>query len=115
MAKLYKVRANIETRAPRHSITSEQFGKYNEIESLYQQILAICKKALGPEHSDTVLFAVFYKGQGKYNEAKSLYQWTLEIHEKALDPEHSDIASSLNNLTELYQSQSKHNKAEPLF
>ncbi len=35
--------------------------------------------------------------------------------EKALGPEHPDVATSLNNLAELYRAQGKYTEAEPLY
>jgi CHAT domain-containing protein len=39
----------------------------------------------------------------------------LAISEKALGPEHPDVASSLNNLANLYRVQGKYGEAEPLY
>lgn len=51
---------------------------------------------------------------GKYSEAIPLAQQTLELREKSLGPEHPDVATSLNNLAELYKSQGLYSEAEPL-
>ena len=44
-----------------------------------------------------------------------MYQRALAIEEKALGPEHPDVATSLNNLAELYRDQGKYGEAEPLY
>jgi tetratricopeptide (TPR) repeat protein len=44
-----------------------------------------------------------------------LYQRSLKIYEKSLGPEHPDVATSLNNLAELYRIQGQYGKAEPLY
>jgi CHAT domain-containing protein len=51
---------------------------------------------------------------GKYNEAVVLAKRALFITEKVLGKEHSDVATTLNNLAELYKAQGLHEKAEPL-
>ena len=45
---------------------------------------------------------------GKYAKAEPLYQRALAIWEKALGPEHPDVATSLNNLAELYDTQGQY-------
>ena len=45
--------------------------------------------------------------QGKCAEAEPLHQRSLSIREKALGPEHLDVATSLNNLAELFKTQVK--------
>ena len=42
--------------------------------------------------------------QGRYADAEPLYKRSLAIREKALGPDHPDVATSLNNLAELYRS-----------
>ena len=58
---------------------------------------------------------MLYEAQGDYAKAEPLYQRALAIREKALGPDHPDIATSLNNLAELYMRQGDYAKAEPLY
>ena len=51
--------------------------------------------------------------QGKYAEAEPLFKRALAIREKALGKDHPDVATSLNNLALLYDSQGKYAEAEP--
>ena len=51
---------------------------------------------------------------GKYSEAIPLAKEVLALYEKALGPAHPDVATSLNNLAELYQRQGRYGEAEPL-
>ena len=53
--------------------------------------------------------------QGKYQEAIQISQRVLEINEKALGGEHLRVATSLNNLAELYRSLENYPLAEPLY
>ena len=90
-------------------------ARFSDAEPLYQRSLAICEKALGPEHPNVATslnnLAVLYKCQGKYAEAEPLYQRALAIQEKALGPEHAHVATSLNNLAGLYYEQGKYAEA----
>jgi tetratricopeptide (TPR) repeat protein len=52
---------------------------------------------------------------GLYSEAISLAQRTLALVEKALGPDHPDVATSLNNLADLYRAQGRYADAEPLY
>jgi len=44
-----------------------------------------------------------------------LFLQALEIIQQLLGEQHPDVATILNNLALLYQSQGKHKQAEPLF
>ncbi|MCH2248029.1 MAG: tetratricopeptide repeat protein, partial [Crocosphaera sp.] len=51
---------------------------------------------------------------GKYEAAEPLYVDALAMWKKLLGEEHPDVASSMNNLAALYDSQGKYEAAEPL-
>ncbi|CAM9588227.1 unnamed protein product, partial [Laminaria digitata] len=53
--------------------------------------------------------------QGNYAVAGPLFERSLTIREKALGPEHPDVATSLNNLAGLLQTQDNYAEAGPLF
>ena len=53
--------------------------------------------------------------RGRYGEAEPLYGRALSIRERVLGPEHCEVASSLNNLAELYRTQGRYAEAEPLY
>ncbi|ALF56258.1 NB-ARC domain-containing protein [Nostoc piscinale CENA21] len=59
--------------------------------------------------------ARFYNGRGLYNQAITWSEQCLEIAKKRLGEEHPSVATSLNNLAELYLYQGKYSKAEPLY
>ena len=94
-------------------------GRYAEAEPLYKRALAICEKALGPDHPDVGSslnnLAALYRDQGRYAEAEPLFKRSLAIREKALGPDHPDVATSLNNLAALYELQGRYADAEPLY
>ncbi|MFN9802808.1 MAG: CHAT domain-containing protein [Bacteroidota bacterium] len=93
-------------------------GAYGEAALLWQRILGLVEKALGPEHPDTASslnnLAALYDSQGRYGEAEPLYKRSLAIREKALGPEHPSTATSLNNLAGLHLGQTNAPAAEPL-
>jgi tetratricopeptide (TPR) repeat protein len=99
--------------------TAYTLARYGDAEPLFEQSLAIRKKALGPEHPDVAAslnhLALLYDAQGLYAKAEPLYQQSLAIRKKALGPEHPDVAQSLNNLALLYEAQGLYAKAEPLY
>ena len=93
-------------------------ARYAEATLLHQRALAICEKALGPDHPYTSAslnnLAGIYYHQGCYAEAEPLHQRALIICEKALGPNHPDTATSLNNLATVYRMQGRYAEAEPL-
>jgi tetratricopeptide (TPR) repeat protein len=50
-----------------------------------------------------------------YKEAEPLYLQALELRKQLLGENHPDVATSLNNLAKLYESQGKYEEAEPLY
>ncbi len=83
-----------------------QQGQYAEAIPAAERVVAICEKALGPDHPLTALalnnLALLYTTMGAYDKAAPLYQRSLAIYEKSLGPDHPDTATSLNNLAGLY-------------
>jgi CHAT domain-containing protein len=83
---------------------------------LWQQILVIREKQLGPEHLDIATslnkLALLYRAGGRYGEAEPLYRRSLAIREKVLGPGHPDTATILNNLGRLLESQGRFGEAE---
>ena len=58
-------------------------------------------------------FASLYQ-QGQYDSAVVVAKKALEIAEKNVGPDHPDVATSLNNLAELYRATGRDKKAEEL-
>jgi tetratricopeptide (TPR) repeat protein len=75
-------------------------GRYEEAAPLFQRVLAIYERALGPEHPDTAnslwWMAVVKAQDGQVAEAESFYRRTLSIFEKALPPQHPNLAKLLD-------------------
>ena len=55
-----------------------------------------------------------YERQGRYADAEPLYQRSLRIRETKLGKDHPSVATTLNNLAELYRAQGRYADAEPL-
>eukprot|EP00808_Paulinella_micropora_P019145 g78358.t1 len=111
-----------------------QQGKLAEAEPLYRRALQGCEKTLGPEHPDTLtsvnnLGGLLYE-QGKLAEAEPLYRRALQGREKTLGAEHPralqgrektlgaehpETLTSVYNLAELLEKQSKLAEAEALY
>jgi tetratricopeptide (TPR) repeat protein len=53
--------------------------------------------------------------KGDYEQAKPLYERSLAIREKVFGKEHPSVATSLNNLALLYQTQGYSGQAKPLY
>ena len=53
--------------------------------------------------------------KGQYDRAIVVAKKALEVAEKAAGPDHADVATSLNNLAELYKAQGQYAQAEPLY
>lgn len=52
---------------------------------------------------------------GQYDRALALAQSVLHVAEQKVGPSHPDVATSLNNLAELYRVQGYYAQAEPLY
>ncbi|MEH2465177.1 tetratricopeptide repeat protein [Nostoc sp.] len=57
----------------------------------------------------------FYQRQGLYQQAELWYKLCIEVAKNRLGLEHPDVATSLNNLAELYGFTGWYSKAEPLY
>lgn len=53
--------------------------------------------------------------EGRYEDAIPHAERALALREKAIGPEHSNVATSLNNLAELYCARGRYADAEPLY
>jgi hypothetical protein len=98
--------------------TSDAKGQYAKAEPLYGRALAICEKALGPEHPDVATslnnLAGLYANQGRYAKVESLYQRALAIYEEALGPEHPDVVARLENYALCLRAMGRFQEADPL-
>ena len=70
--------------------------KLGEAEKMYERALQGSEKALGPEHTSTLMtvsdLGLLYKNQGKLGEAEKMYKRALQGYEKALGHESIPIS-----------------------
>jgi tetratricopeptide (TPR) repeat protein len=93
--------------------------KLAEADMMFKRALAGREKALGAEHTSTLLtinnMGLLYSAQGKLPEAERMHKRALAGYEKALGPEHTDTLSAVNNLGGLYHAQGKLPEAEAMW
>ncbi|CAG8024249.1 unnamed protein product [Penicillium nalgiovense] len=74
---------------------------------MYQRALAGYEKALGPNHTSTLVtvnnLGNLFSDQGKLKEAEEMYQRALVGQEEALGPNHTSTLDTVNNLGVLYK------------
>lgn len=108
---IYKRSASIRTkRCPeivRQAFHLQSEGRYSEAELLFRDALAICEKAVGPEHKSTAAcldnVATVCRIQSRFTEALPLCQRALSIREKALGQNSRETAASYSNLGWLHR------------
>ena len=90
-------------------------GDYAKALLLFERVLAINEKALGPQHPNTAMslsnLATVYNSMGDYAKALPLYERAMAINEKALGSQHPNTATILDNLAQLYRNMGDYDKA----
>ena len=94
--------------------------KHSEAQPLFEQALAIKKKALGAEHLEVAhiltYLATLYHLQRKYSEAAAFYEQALAIRKKnPIYLKNTSTAGSLSDLAGVYVKLGKFSEAEPLY
>jgi len=93
--------------------------QYDAAEKMCRSALQGYEKALGPEHTSTLItvnnLGLLYRDQGKLAEAEEMYRRALQGYEKALGPGHRDTLWTVNNLGSLYSDQGKLDEAEEMY
>jgi tetratricopeptide (TPR) repeat protein len=93
--------------------------KLNDAEQMYQRAMSAGEKALGPNHTSTLVtvhnLGMLYWKQGKPEEAEQMYQRALHVYEKELGPDHISTIQTVICLGVLYSEQGKLNEAEEMF
>jgi tetratricopeptide (TPR) repeat protein len=81
-------------------------GRYADALKLFQEVLALRKAKLGPDHVDTLKsmgsIATTYYALRRYQEALNLDQETLALRKAHLGPDHPDTLRSMNALANNY-------------
>jgi tetratricopeptide (TPR) repeat protein len=89
-----------------------------QAESLLARALDIRRRALGPEHRDTLsslssLAKTLDEG-GRYADAEKLEREAVGIQRRILGPEHPDTLNSVNNLANILNDERQYPEAEKL-
>jgi tetratricopeptide (TPR) repeat protein len=94
-------------------------GRYNDAETLCQQVLTVRKDQLGMQHPNTLTtlrhLANLYEFQGRYNDAQALCERILALWEKIGGTEHPEMLAVKHVLACAYRSQGRYRDAETLF
>jgi len=97
----------------------QDMGLYPSALPFAERGLAICQRALGPDHPDVAAslgnLAGLYQDQGDYDRALPYYERALAINEAAPGADHLRVATDLNNLGLLHQARGDYDRALLLF
>jgi tetratricopeptide (TPR) repeat protein len=95
-------------------VLSDQ-GKYEEVEQMHREVLAVMERVSGKEHPDTLTsmnnLAAVLGNQAKYEEAEQMHREVLAVKERVLGKEHPDTLASMNNLAVALGNQAKYEEA----
>ncbi|MGI8426308.1 MAG: tetratricopeptide repeat protein [Actinomycetota bacterium] len=104
-----------QSKANNGDLKRTQFA-YREAAEYYRQAAALVPaEALVQRAEYLNLQGRALHEAGDYRDAEGPFMQALALREQALGPEHPDVATSLNNLAELYDTQGRYAKAEPLY
>src|SRR5438093_980333 len=97
------------------AISFQIVGRQEEALRLREQVLALRRKTLGPEHPETLgaldNLANSYHAAGRQDEAVKLLEEVLPLCRKVLGPEHPDTLGAMNNLAISYQAAGRRGEA----
>jgi eukaryotic-like serine/threonine-protein kinase len=81
-------------------------GRRDEALKLREEVLALYRKVLSPEHPDTLRamrnLAISYESANRRDEALNLREQVLALRRKVLGPKHPDTISSMKDLANSY-------------
>ena len=90
-------------------------GRRDEALKLREEVLALSRKVLGPEHPDTLMamnnLANSYDDAGRRDEALKLREEVLALRRKVIGPEHPDTLVAMNNLANSYDEAGRRDEA----
>ena len=111
LARILQKLAAVYRRLKNHYVISE---------SLYQRVLAIREKVLGPNHPEVadslhnLGMAVYFPG-GRLAQAEPMFERALVIRETALGPDHPKVAESVSTFAFIRYFQGEYEEAETLY
>jgi tetratricopeptide (TPR) repeat protein len=93
-------------------------GRYAEVESLCENIIADREQIFAPNHPETLAMiqhlASVYQGRGRYVDAGALLDRVLEGRKTRLGPEHRDTLLTMSYLARVFYHQQRFDEAETL-
>ncbi|MCU7551965.1 tetratricopeptide repeat protein [Chitinophagaceae bacterium LB-8] len=93
-----------------------QMGEADKAKPLYEQALAILKKAGNPEFANSLIgLSNVYVYMGEYKQAIPLMLEAVAVKKEVYGEEHLDYAISLHNQAFLYEHIGQYDKALPLY
>jgi serine/threonine protein kinase/tetratricopeptide (TPR) repeat protein len=99
--------------------TYQKLGNYPEAQPHYERSLELRRRALGPEHPDTLIalhnLAILFLSRSRFADAEPLIAQELEVRRRVLGPEHPGMLASMNSLAALYRALGQYDRAELLF
>ncbi len=97
------------------AISYGDLGRHAEALKLHEEVLALTKARLGPDHPDTLMsmsnLAIGYSALGRHAEALKLREETLALRKAKLGPDHPDTLESMYNLAISYAALGRHAEA----
>jgi eukaryotic-like serine/threonine-protein kinase len=97
----------------------DSLGLYPQGEQLYQRVLDIQRREIGPERRETLEtmsnLAKNWMRQGRYSEAQELYVETLGKQLRALGSENQDVLRTKSDMAAVLRNQGRYNEAEKLY
>jgi tetratricopeptide (TPR) repeat protein len=88
------------------AVSYSDAGRRDEALAMEEEVLALRRKVLGPEHPDTLTsmhnLAVYYGDAGRRDEALEMREEVLALRRKLLGPEHPETLTAMNNLASSY-------------
>lgn len=98
------------TLSSKHYLASAYYrqGRWKEAEELEKQVIEFYKKAVGMEHSNTLIIsmsnlAVIYVEQGRWKEAEELIMQVLESLKNALGMKYPATLSCMRKLAFIWK------------
>jgi tetratricopeptide (TPR) repeat protein len=93
--------------------------RWDGAQALYSKALEVKKKALGPNHPNTLKsgseLGILFRDKGDYQTAETLFREVLSARDMALGPEHLDTFESRHNLGRVLQAKGDPEEAEVHF
>ncbi len=108
-------------KALRRAYPEVEFRNWRACDRLRSHARAVAKTietlSLSFEEAGALLnqAGLYATDRALYSEAEPMLERSVAIKEKALGPDHPSLATSLNNLANLYRAQGRYEEAEPLY